>query len=89
MTHSFTLNHVAKHCDAVVSSVHKWENGDSMPGPQNIDNLASLYCVAIADLFTPNGASEKAYSIAATFENALEVVNRHLGDELRIVRRRK
>lgn len=73
--HEYTLAYVAEAIGVQEAAVSKYENGHLWPKAPTIDRLADLYLISVADLFKPEGAAEKGYSLAATKLHALEVVN--------------
>lgn len=76
--HEYTLDDVAAAIGMSEPSVSKYENGIVEPSLQTIDKICDLYQIAIADLFTPKGAADKAFSLKATEDHLLEAMNRKL-----------
>jgi len=88
--HDYRLSEVAEFMNTSESTVSRLETGIVWPKAWMLDKLADLYKISIADLFTPAGAGEKAFSLAATKQHAIDAVNRYIAaGELRLVEKKK
>lgn len=81
--HKLTLAQVAEAVQVKSkSAVSRWEQpGSEFRFPDDlavVDRLASLYQVKIADLFTPEGATEKQLKLGGSIEDAIYIVNRKI-----------
>jgi transcriptional regulator with XRE-family HTH domain len=80
--HGYTLRQVADHVGVAFSNVRRWESLDEkqfgFPTHENIDKIADLYRIAIADLFTPNGAAAKSMELRSSEEDAIMIFERLL-----------
>lgn len=74
-SHQYTVSQVAEFLNVGAATVSKYENGLQWPKAQTIDRFADLYKMSVADLFTPEGAAAKAFSLAATEDNLREAIN--------------
>lgn len=87
-SHDYTLEQVGESCRINISTLSRYENGIRWPDPDIIDRIADFYCVAVADLFIPDGWAQKAYSIKASEEHLLAQMNSKLAPSgLKLVRR--
>lgn len=87
--HGYTALQLSEVIDTTPAMVSRYENGISWPAPATLEKLADLYQIAIADLFAVEGTAEKAFSLAATRQSAIDVVNRLLGQGDLVLRERK
>lgn len=82
--HNYTLEHVAEFVGVSIAQASRWESSDPkafrFPGHEKIDKIADLYRIAIADLFTPNGAATKSMELKSSEEDAIMIFERLLRD---------
>lgn len=90
--HGYTQVQVAEMVGIQKTTVCRCENRDhdQFPDPELIDAFARFYQVSIGDLFRVHGTAEKNFSIVATLDSAMGVINKYLASgELELKRRKK
>ena len=70
--HGYSLRKAAELSGISFSALGRFERGERFPEPETLDKLASLYSIAVADLFRAGGAEEKAASLALTKARVIE-----------------
>lgn len=90
-THGYTQEQVGEMLGVTKTTVGRCENRDheQFPAPDLIDKFAHFYQVKIGDLFRVHGAAEKNFSVVATLDTALQIINKHMADGAFEMRRRK
>lgn len=90
-THGYTQEQVGEMLGVTKTTVGRCENRDhqQFPEPDLIDRFAHFYQVKIGDLFRVHGTAEKNFSVVATLDTALQIINKYMADGTFEMRRRK
>ena len=82
----YTLKDVAKLLGVSFSAVHKWEAHNAnfrFPNCAQLDNIAELYQIDVADLLNPIFSEKTARARAETLPGAMAIVANYLQTEAR------
>jgi transcriptional regulator with XRE-family HTH domain len=81
-THGYTQAQVAEMVGIDRTTVTRCESRTHVqfPAPDVVDRFAHFYQVKIGDLFRVHGAAEKNFSIVATVDTAMQIINKHMAE---------